>query len=219
MTTREPVSILLLGSHLPLAGLLDTWLHALFTAPLEIASVRTLPEARAYLQTHHVDLAFADESTARNDLRDLCAAAPATAVIGLIMRRDDALLLQMLRQGAHEVLCLYPSAGADHLRTLKQALARVNGRAGLLKDLEAPPASSASPQLIHDLNNLLTSINGFADLLLAQLPLEHPARMGAEQIRLAGKRATTLLKAHSPTAAAAPSPSAPATLPIIARAA
>jgi hypothetical protein len=76
--------------------------------------------------------------------------------------------------------------------------------------------------LIHDLNNLLTSINGFADLLLAQLPADNPARMGVEQIRLAGKRATTLLKANTPTSAgpSVSSPSAPPSAPsIIARAA
>ena len=32
------------------------------------------------------------------------------------MRRDDSALLQMLRQGAHEVLCLLPSAGLDQIQ-------------------------------------------------------------------------------------------------------
>jgi two-component system cell cycle sensor histidine kinase/response regulator CckA len=44
----------------------------------------------------------------------------------------------------------------------------------------------------HDFNNLLTVINGVADLLLADLPDDDPARRDLEQIRQAGDRAATL---------------------------
>jgi hypothetical protein len=223
MTDHAPTSILLLGSGVPLAETLDAWLHAQFAEPLEIASVHTVPETLAYLQSHRVDLVLVDEAAARNELRAIHTASPATAVIGLVMQMDESSLLHTLRQGAHEVLSLRPSAETDHARTIERALARVNGRPGILKESDTrADETPAPPRLIHDLNNLLTSINGFADLLLAQLPPDNPARMGVEHICLAGKRATALLKAHTPSAAGPPAslpPAAPASQPITARAA
>lgn len=199
MTVHEPTCILLLGSEISLAETLDAWFHAHFSEPLHIASVHALPDALAYLQTHHVDLVLTDEAASRTELRTIHRVSPATAIIALVMRMEESVFLHALRQGAHEVLCLLPSAEGDHLRAIERALARVNGRTGILNPATCRPA--AAPRLIHDLNNLLTSINGFADLLLSQLAPDHPARVGAEQIRLAGRRATTLLKTHAPASA------------------
>ncbi|SPP63783.1 hypothetical protein [Nitrospira lenta] len=220
MTDHAPTSLVLLGSDASLAGALDAWLRAQFAEPLEIASVHTVPEALAYLQSHRVDLILADETAARSELRTIHTVSPATAIIGLIMKMDDSVQLSMLRQGIHEVLCLLPSADADHARVIERALARVNGRPGLLKpDASRLSISTAPPRLIHDLNNLLTSVNGFANLLLAQLPPDSPAHMSAEQIHLAGKRAAALIKTHAPGASPSPAPSTSATQSIAARAA
>jgi nitrogen-specific signal transduction histidine kinase len=73
--------------------------------------------------------------------------------------------------------------------------------------------SPALPKLAHDLNNAITSINGFADLLLTRLPVNEPARACTEQIRKAGARGTMLVKALIPPSKS--SPSVPATDPII----
>lgn len=203
-------SIMLIGISQSFTLALEAWVRAQVAEPLTIASVPSVSDALASLRSHRIDLVLADETVARHGLRAIHAASPTTAIIGLSMNPDRAAQLHLLRQGAHETICLLSSKDGDHRPTLERALARVNGRADIL--IETAPQSSAataSPRLIHDLNNLLTSINGFADLLLNQLPPDHPARMGAEQIRLAGKRATTLLKTHSP--AAAPQPSAPST--------
>jgi len=220
MTQQRPTSILLIGSNDSLVGTLDGWVHTHFAEPLTTAFTPTLDDALAYLRSHRVDLVLADEAAARTELRTIHTVSPATAIIALVMRMEPSVLLQALRQGAHEALCLLPSADADHVLAIERALARVNGRAGILKDT-APRSSPAAamPRLIHDLNNLLTSINGFADLLLNQLPPDHPARTGADQIRLAGKRATSLLKAHPTPAPISPPLSAPATQPVTARAA
>ena len=207
MILHTPTSVVFIGSGTPLAGPLDAWIHTHFAEPLNVASVTTVPDALAYLQAHRVDLILADEATARTDLRTIHTASPTTAIIGLVMKMDESVQRHMLRQGVHEVLCLLPATDVDQARTIERALARVNGRAGLLKSGEpCPDLAAAPPRLIHDLNNLLTSINGFADLLLTQLPPDNPARMGAEQIRLAGKRAATLLKAQSSEHSGLPSP-------------
>jgi len=44
----------------------------------------------------------------------------------------------------------------------------------------------------HDFNNILTAIRGCASLLLDSLPAGHPSRVEAEEIRLAGERASVL---------------------------
>jgi signal transduction histidine kinase len=59
-------------------------------------------------------------------------------------------------------------------------------------------------KLVHDLNNAITSINGFADLLLTRLPLDEPTRASAEQIRKAGTRAAALVKALAPPPKSSP---------------
>ena len=46
----------------------------------------------------------------------------------------------------------------------------------------------------HDFNNLLTVINGYTDMLLAQLPESAPARRDAIEIRKAGDRAAALTR-------------------------
>jgi len=46
----------------------------------------------------------------------------------------------------------------------------------------------------HDFNNMLTVINGFSDLTLAQLDAAHPVRDMVEEIRRAGERATGLTR-------------------------
>ena len=207
MIRHTSTSVVFIGLPQLLAGTLEAWVRAHLVEPLDVISVHTVPDALAHLRSHRIDLVFADDTAARHELRTLHAVSPATAVIGVAMKPDEAALLHLLRQGAHEVLCLLPSAGADQVHVLQRALARVNGRADMLKTAEPLGGIETPPRrLIHDLNNLLTSINGFADLLLAQLTPDHPARTGAEQIRLAGKRATALLKAQSPSAPAAPPP-------------
>lgn len=46
--------------------------------------------------------------------------------------------------------------------------------------------------LAHDFNNLISMISGCAELLLENLPKEHPSRVEAEEIRRAGERAAVL---------------------------
>ena len=48
--------------------------------------------------------------------------------------------------------------------------------------------------MAHDFNNLLTVMLGEVELLLDDLPVEHPLRHSAEQIRLSGTRAATLTR-------------------------
>jgi len=46
----------------------------------------------------------------------------------------------------------------------------------------------------HDFNNMLTVINGYSDMLIKDLPEDHPQRQAIEEIRAAGERAAALTK-------------------------
>ena len=48
--------------------------------------------------------------------------------------------------------------------------------------------------IAHDFNNLLTVINGYSELMLLSLPVEHPHCATFEQIRQAGEKASRLIR-------------------------
>src|SRR3989449_551704 len=48
--------------------------------------------------------------------------------------------------------------------------------------------------IAHDFNNLLTVINGYSELMLLSLPVEHPHSATFEQIRQAGDKASRLIR-------------------------
>jgi signal transduction histidine kinase len=62
-------------------------------------------------------------------------------------------------------------------------------------------AARSEQRFRHDLNNLFTAILSSSDLLLEELPADHPARVEAEAIREAALHAVTLTRrwfAHGP---------------------
>lgn len=61
------------------------------------------------------------------------------------------------------------------------------------------PMTSASERTRHDFRNNLAVILGFADLMLADAPADHPYRSGLEEIREAAKAALDQLAADPPT--------------------
>ncbi len=48
--------------------------------------------------------------------------------------------------------------------------------------------------IAHDINNLLTGINGYAEMAALDLPLDHPARASVSQVRSIGLRARDLVR-------------------------
>jgi signal transduction histidine kinase len=145
-------------------------------------------------------------------VRALHLAAPGSGLIAYGTVVHTALRLDAIRAGAHEVFCI-ADASADTFRLAAEcAIARTNPhRLNADSSTTGEPISTypATPQLVHDLNNAMTSINGFADILLARLPADEPARTCAEQIRKAGTRAAALVKALAPSGGTAPAVQTP----------
>ena len=203
MADTTPLSILFLGPQSPFAAQVESWLATCLQGPLTVHLTYRLSEALEYLHTHPVDLVLLD-LTLQNDssqdaLRSLHAASPASALLALALQSNESLILDALRRGAHEALAIASASHPEACRVIARALARTGSPLpALMRASTEPAAPPNSARLIHDLNNVMTSINGFADLLLTRLAPQDPARPSAEHIRKAGERAVALLKAHTP---------------------
>lgn len=164
--------------------------------------VSSLDEGLAYLQTHHVPLIFINLSlpgqAGRQAVEQVRQVAPSSAVIGLHQTTDTTILAGAIRAGAHEVLSLIPLSAESLRLSVSTALIRASSPLTTIQptlSTQANPTLSLSlAKVAHDLNNCLTSINGYADILLARLPEEDPSLGCAEQIKLACTRAESLIK-------------------------
>lgn len=196
----HPTSILLIEPARGPAMRLQEGLLAQQEGPLDIGVARTLREGLTHLRTHHVDLVLMNltlpDDKGLDAVRALRLAAPTCALIALSAVPDETLFLDALCAGAHEVLAVASPSASELRITVERALVRARRGASETQSASRSSAAGAcaSPRVIHDLNNVLTSINGFADILLARLPSEDPARSCAEQIRHAGTRAAALVK-------------------------
>ncbi len=211
--SSRSLSVLLIEPSAGLATKIQELLICQFHASLDLGIARSLREGMTHLCTHRVDLVLMD--LALPDYKDLDAiralrmTAPASALVALSTAANEALLLDAIGAGAHEVLSVAAPSAQELRSVIDRAIVRAGHLgAGAASALSIPPPSlsPAPPRIVHDLNNVMTSINGFADLLLTRLPPDDPARASAEQIRKAGTRATALVKAlaappeSSPTA-------------------
>lgn len=209
--SARPISILLIEPHGGLALKLQEMLIAHFQAALDLGTARSLREGMAHLCTHQIALVLMDlmlpDYKGLDAVRALRLTAPAAALVVLSATPSEPLLLDAIRAGAHEALTVPTPSSQDLRLTIERALVRAElpvARATSTSSVQQAALPPALPKLAHDLNNAITSINGFADILLARLPAEEPARASAEQIRKAGTRAASLVKALVPAPASAP---------------
>ena len=200
-TDCQPLSVLYLGARTPLATELESWLAAHLPSGLRWHQASTGPEAETVLQATSVHLVvldgMCDENTARDRLRVVQSLTPGSARLVVTAQPQESRTLTLLRDGAHEVLALLTTPPAEACRTIARALARSGHPVPAFTSPHAHPATQSSAgKLVHDLNNLMTSINGFADLLASRMAPQDPNRPGIEHIRKAGQRAISLLAAH-----------------------
>lgn len=133
-----------------------------------------------------------------------------------VFRRQDELVFETGRENVNEEI-LTDAEGRTHvLITKKNRWTSPDGEkflVGVIRDITAVVGAADDARLskerlhraqkletmgylaggvAHDFNNLLTAIRGSADLLLEDLPKDHPCRDEAEEIRRAVERAAAL---------------------------
>jgi DNA-binding NarL/FixJ family response regulator len=178
---------------------------------LDLAIACSLRDGMTYLCSHRVPLIFlglaVSDYKGLDAVRALRLTAPDSGLIAYDSVVHETLRLDAIRAGAHEVLSI-TDISTDTLRLVAEcAMIRFKqpmvdaGSPTAVQPITVPPGI---PELAHDLNNAMTSINGFADILLARLPADEPARACAEQIRKAGTRAAALVKALTPRCESSP---------------
>lgn len=212
LDSARPTSILLIEPNGGLALKLQHMLISQFQAALDLGTARSLREGMTHLCAHRVALILMDltlpDYKGLDAVRALRMTAPATALIAFSSVTNETLLLDAIRAGAHEVLSAVTPSAQELRLTIERAMARAaqsGTNARSTSPVQPAEPAPASPKLVHDLNNAITSITGFADILLTRLPIDEPARTSAEQIRKAGARAAALVKTLAPPPAASPS--------------
>lgn len=205
-------AVLLIEPEKSLVLTLQDLLIGHFQTDLDLAIAGSLREGMTHLSTHPVALTLMNLSLP--DYRGLDAvravrlAVPDTALIVYSATPSIPLLLDAVRAGAHGVLSLTDTSADTFRLAVECAMIRAPQPAMQAKPSspEQSRAGSATMlKLVHDLNNTIMSINGFADLLLSRLSPEEPARVCFEQIKRAGTRAAALLKSLGPLHEPAPS--------------
>ncbi|MGE0643479.1 MAG: response regulator [Nitrospira sp.] len=198
----SPTSILLIEPKKSLA-LQFRDLFAMFVPTIPSPQVAyTLQEGSDFLSSCGVSLILLDldlpDSTGPDAVRTLRVAAPQSAVIAFTESGSIDLRLEAIQAGAHELLHHIPPSPQELTLASQFALARVNSSTMPSGSTPSSFSFAYSPtslqKLTHDLNNALTSINGFTDILLARLPEEEPPHRCAEQIKDACDRASLLSK-------------------------
>jgi DNA-binding NarL/FixJ family response regulator len=214
----QPTSVLLIDPERRLSLKLQDLLFGLFQESLDLATACSLRDGITYLCTHQVSLILI--SLAVSDYKGLDAVRalrltmPDSSLIAYGAAVNETLRLDAIRAGAHEVLSI-AEISADAFRLAAEcAMARAKIRqmdTDSLPPGQPLPHHPAMSRLAHDLNNAITSVNGFADILLARLPADEPARTCAEQIKQAGVRAAALVKALAPPVESSSAPNSTAT--------
>jgi DNA-binding NarL/FixJ family response regulator len=196
----SPLSILLIEPSKELVMKLQVELVSHFHTAINIATVSSLHEGLSQLSTQRTTLILMDLSlpdcSGPEAVFALRRVTPTSAIIAFSSTADESVLLEAIRAGAHEVLPAPPS-----LQALSYSIRSALIRSGLLTAPAGAPSltlPTALPKLVHDLNNAMTSINGFTDILLARLPSTDSTRPCAEQIKKSVVRATTLIQALQP---------------------
>ena len=213
--TLRPTSILLIEPEKSLVLKLQDLLIGHFRTALDLAVAGSLREGMTHLCTHPVALTLMSLSLpdykGLDAVRAVRLAAPDTALIVYGATPPVSLLIDAVHAGAHHVLSLADTSADTFRLAVECAMIRATEpamQAGPSAPHQARTGSATMPKLVHDLNNAIMSINGFADLLLNRLPAEEPSRACSEQIKRAGTRAVALLNSltllHEPVSSVMP---------------
>ena len=135
-----------------------------------------------------------------------------------VFRRQDELVFETGRENSNEEI-LTDAQGRTHVLVTRKTLwVSPSGKPhliGVIRDITAVVDAAEDIKrskerlhraqkletmgyvaggVAHDFNNLIAAIRGCAELMLENLPMGHPSRVDAEEIRAAGERAAALTR-------------------------
>ena len=197
----RPTPILLIEPERGLALKLQDLLLGLFHESLDLGIARSLREGMAYLCSHRVSLILISLAVADykglDAVRALRRTAPDSGLIAYRATVDETVRLNAICAGAHEVLSIADTSPDIFRLTIECAMIRASLPKIGARSTPPEQQTAVSPKMLeltHALNNAMTSINGFADILLTRLHTNDPAWACTEQIKLSGKRAAALVQ-------------------------
>ncbi|MDH5666614.1 MAG: hypothetical protein OEY86_01205 [Nitrospira sp.] len=191
------ISVLLVDPDKDYALKAQSLLFTHYSESLDLTVIHSLHDGIAHLCTHPVRLilmgpVFSDHRVS-DAVKALRLAAPSSAFLVYDgVTPGESFLLDALRAGAHEVTDISDITPNTFHLAIERALART------WQSATAGTTVPVAPKVIHDLNNAVTAINGFGDILLTHFQADSRNRVCIEQITKAGARAAALLKTLSP---------------------
>lgn len=213
LSVSNITSVLLIEPKKTLALNFRDLLSKSFPTMPEAGIAHSLQEGLNILRSQEFSLVLVDfelsESTGPDAVRVLRTTAPHSAVIVFSQSGSAESLLEAVQAGSHEVLHTVPPSTQELTLAVQTALIRARSSKILTEASQSPFPIAISgvslPKLAHDLNNALTSINGFTDILLTRLPAEEAPHRCVEQIKDACDRAAELARDLSRLSTGAPS--------------
>ncbi len=201
-SVSNSISVLLIEPKKALAQRLQDILAQSFSAAPTPQVVSSLQEGLNYLGNRELAVVLTDlvlpDSSGPDAVRILRKTAPSSAVVALTEAGDLPLLLEAVQAGAHEALLNALLSPEELTLAIQSALIRVSSSKKPTEAAQSHFPIAVSPpslsKLAHDLNNALTSINGFTDILLARLPADEAPHRCAAQIKDACDRAAILVR-------------------------
>ncbi len=194
--SSRQISILLVDPNKDYARKAQGLLFTHYFESLDLTVTNSLHDGIAHLCTHPVRLiligpVFSDHRVS-DAVKALRLAAPNSAFLAYGVTSDESFLLDAFRAGAHEVTDISDITPDIFRLAIECALARTWQSSTMGMTI------SVAPKVIHDLNNAVTAINGFADILLAHFHTVSRNRVCVEQITKAAARAPALIKTLAP---------------------
>jgi signal transduction histidine kinase len=204
--SAEAVKLLVVEDNPGDADLIREWLGEGSAARWPWAQVERLDEALRLMAGERFDVVLLDlslpDSQGLDTVRRLLPACAGVAVVVLTGLQDEETGLAAVREGAQDYLVKGEGNGQLLARTLRYAVERKRAEDVLRKTEEQlrqaqkmEAVGRLAGGVAHDINNMMTVVTGFTDLLLGAPPPDELQQRGMlEEIQKAGERAVTVAR-------------------------
>jgi signal transduction histidine kinase len=195
MLSERPIQILLVEDNPGDADLVRERLCEAGEPAIEITYAEHLREALRLAARRSFDVILLDlslpDATGLETLRRMHEGAAGAPIVVLTGLDNDDVGLEAVREGAQDYV-VKSQAGGQLLRSVRYAIERGRLEAQLRQSQKLEAVGRLAGGMAHNLNNLMTAVLGYSDLLIDLLPADGPSRQYVEEIKQAGGRAASL---------------------------